>query len=333
MARFKKLSLDEARETFTLLSEAEQRAIKGGCSKCEEARSYGYNVYTQGEFEQMLDAGTWTGGYVCGIGHVLPAVDYETDGFSGNYGSFCSIHNLYFPINGACYECGGDYGENYEGGSYGGIDYGPNPDGYGGMIGGGGTGGNNDGGELWTSKELMDSSKFVSWGGDGSNCLTLCKEIMDNYKVGYGDSAHVYQLLEKKEGNYVNRTIDPVSNYRKAIDCINRHLDAGRPIIVGIAYDINSNVNEGVTDHFVVITGRGFDTGKGQYYFTYMDPGYGESGRGCSVTENRLYFQTPNSTPSLIDNHAGAYDYKFRVSQVRPNDGKNLNETVDSNNL
>lgn len=75
MARFKKLSLDEARETFTLLSEAEQRAIKGGCSKCEEARSYGYNVYTQGEFEQMLDNGTWDGGYVCGLGFFLGEVD------------------------------------------------------------------------------------------------------------------------------------------------------------------------------------------------------------------------------------------------------------------
>lgn len=38
---------------------------------------------------------------------------------------------------------------------------------------------------------------------------------------------------------------------------IDRHLDADRPIIVGVNHTPNRNINEGATDHWIVIARRG----------------------------------------------------------------------------
>lgn len=140
MARFKKLSLDEMRETFTLLSEAEQRAIKGGCQECDMYRSMGETIYSLAEYNAMLESGTWNGGYFCTGEHCicdLKTVEVIGYGSSNNptmYGSHCLEHNLYFGMNSYCPVCSGaNYGGAYE--------YPDNYSGnYGGNIGGGGSG-------------------------------------------------------------------------------------------------------------------------------------------------------------------------------------------------
>ena len=327
MARFKKLSLDEARETFTLLSEAEQRAIKGGCSKCEEARSYGYNVYTQGEFEQMLDAGTWTGGYVCGMGMIGMSVTIEGeygDSYSHGYGKPCFLHNKYYPLNGSCPDCDAlyeeiSYGDSGYGDSYSGGDN------YGSFIGGGG------GGSGFSSIELMNSSKFVSE-KTTKNCLTASKKILEKYGLtSYGSSSHVYQLLIEENKTLQKYRTDHVTTFKNAMACIDRHLAANRPIIVGTHHTFNYGVNEGTTDHFVVITGRGYDSEQQKYYYTYMETGREESAAGCNTKENRFYYD--EKTQTLTDDLTYRTDKdgnhkSLTVTQVRPNDGKNLNETI-----
>lgn len=42
------------------------------------------NPYTYEEFDRMVEAGTWNGGYVEGMGYVLPTVDVwaSSDSFS-----------------------------------------------------------------------------------------------------------------------------------------------------------------------------------------------------------------------------------------------------------
>ena len=66
---------------------------------------------------------------------------------------------------------------------------------------------------------------------------------------------------------------NPADKYAKAIACIDRHLDAipPRPIMIGLNEKPRGGVNEGTTDHFVVIIGRGYNTDKGKYYYTYID--------------------------------------------------------------
>ncbi len=54
---------------------------------------------------------------------------------------------------------------------------------------------------------------------------------------------------------------------------IDSELDAGRPVVVGVAHNGRSHYNaDKMTDHFVTITGRGTDS-QGRAYYTFNDPG------------------------------------------------------------
>ena len=70
---------------------ANAQSSDGGATKGSSG-----NPYTQEEYESMLDAGTWPGGYVQGMGYVLPCVevwgsssgssDYDSDSWSDPWG-------------------------------------------------------------------------------------------------------------------------------------------------------------------------------------------------------------------------------------------------------
>lgn len=58
----------------------------------------------------------------------------------------------------------------------------------------------------------------------------------------------------------------------------------------------NRPINEGATDHWIVITGRGYDENQKMYYYTYMETGYstGQVDKACDTTNNRLYYDPTN---------------------------------------
>lgn len=174
--------------------------------------------------------------------------------------------------------------------------------------------------------ELMDENNFVGY-DVSKNCMAGCKAIMDNYNVGYGGPNHVYQLLVENDGELVHYGSDHVTNYTNAINCIDRHLDANRPIIVGVNHTPRQNINEGATDHWIVITGRGYDKSQAMYYYTYMDTGYStaRASDACNTTNNRLYYDPTKQTFRDNEDRRGR---QLDVTQVRPNDGQNLKETI-----
>ena len=176
--------------------------------------------------------------------------------------------------------------------------------------------------------ELMNEDNFVGY-DISDDCMAGCKLIMDKYGVPYGSSAHVYQLLAKENNTTVYYDKENYKTiYQQAIDCINRHLDNNRPIIVGVDYKQGSPNHDGITDHWIVVTGRGYDEDKQMYYYTYMDTGrYQISAAGaCDTKENRLYYDDKNYT--FRDSESYHTDKPYDVTQVRPNDGKNLDETI-----
>ena len=127
---------------------------------------------------------------------------------------------------------------------------------------------------------------------------------MQNYGVPPGSRSHVYLLLaeEQTTGELYHHGDNPADEYAKAIACIDRHLDAtpSRPIVVGLNEEPFARINDGATDHFVVITGRGYDTSQGMYYYTYMETGVSEVDKGCDVENNRLYYDAENLTFSGV---------------------------------
>lgn len=173
--------------------------------------------------------------------------------------------------------------------------------------------------------ELMDKKKFVGY--DGSECLDLAKRTLKNYGItNYGSSAKVFRLVMEKDGKLVKWGAFPYQNYENAVECIDKHLNANRPIIVGVHYIPNYGVNEGTTDHFVVITGRGFDSKEGKYYYTFMDNASANADKGCSDT-NRFYYTEGNNLSGKSKVFEGS-KRTFTVSQVRPNDGNKYETTT-----
>lgn len=169
---------------------------------------------------------------------------------------------------------------------------------------------------------LGDKTKFAGYGMNGEkNCLSLCKMIFRNYNISnYGSSANVFKLMHEVNGVLQHYGSNVAQNYKNAIDCIDRHLEAGRPIIVGVNYKINKGINEKTTDHFVVIYGRGYDSDTGYYYYNYYEVGRRVE-YGYNDSANRFIYD-PSDPPYFYDpisNRNGRE--RFDVTQVRPNDG------------
>lgn len=174
--------------------------------------------------------------------------------------------------------------------------------------------------------ELMDKSKFVGW-HEGANCLTLAQETLKKYGItNYGSSANVFRLVEEKNGQLIKWGNDPYNNYENAIKCIDDHLNAKRPIIVGVNHTLGLSDNEGTTDHFVVITGRGFDPLLRQPYYTFMDNGSVLATDGCSDM-NRFYYIEGNNFSGTSE-YIKAKHRSYTVVQVRPNNGQKYETTT-----
>jgi predicted chitinase len=58
------------------------------------------------------------------------------------------------------------------------------------------------------------------------------------------------------------------------LDTINKQVDAGRPVVIGVDYKAGSNGGSNGTDHWITVTGRGKEGGKDVYYAN--DPATGK---------------------------------------------------------
>lgn len=170
-----------------------------------------------------------------------------------------------------------------------------------------------------TNINLGSSDKFVPYGANGiKNCLELCKMILKNYGLNnFGSSATAIKLMYEKGNNLVYYDDNPKETYEQAIQCIDRHLENNRPIIVGVNHTIGRNINEGTTDHFVVIYGREFDGDNYIYY--YYEVGKSNILAGYNDKENRFIYDPIK--PQFYDDKSSRSDKaRFDVIQVRPND-------------
>jgi hypothetical protein len=168
---------------------------------------------------------------------------------------------------------------------------------------------------------LGDKRKFVGYKTNGiTNCLDLCKKIMNNYGLtSYGTSSNIYRLMYEVNGKLEYYGDNIRENYKNAIECIDRHLENNRPIIVGVNHTINRGINEGTTDHFVVIYGRGYDEIEKCYFYNYYEVGKSGIEAGYDDIQNRFYYKDGDK-PLFYDSESKRGDKsRFDVVQVRPN--------------
>jgi hypothetical protein len=115
-------------------------------------------------------------------------------------------------------------------------------------------------------------------------CFRACKEMLAG--VGLKDRGPANALwLHGAEGLGVSAS--SAQALRAQIDS---DLEAGKPVFVGVNRPGGSNQNQdGVTDHWVVVTGKGVDE-QGRTYYTFHDPGRRDASAGSDQNpENRFY--------------------------------------------
>jgi hypothetical protein len=188
---------------------------------------------------------------------------------------------------------------------------------------GGGTSGNSRGNSATAPKKIAYSvSQFKSTGGyiKGScNCMCMSQKIMKQIlgnTAKIGSSANIMQLWKE-----VNGTLTKVGNAKDVFNTLNDHINANRPIIVGVEHTPNKHPgnSDKTTDHFIVITGRGYDAAREQYYYNYAETGRtANNGAGATSDSNRLYY---DSSVGTFDTDTGAaYGKKtYSLTQIRPN--------------
>jgi hypothetical protein len=106
--------------------------------------------------------------------------------------------------------------------------------------------------------------------------------------------------------------IVPTGNFDRCISTIDNYLTNGRPITVGVHHTFNAGYNEGTTDHYIVLVGRGITNG--QVYYRFYDVATRHRNLGTSPL-NRLYLNGNSATGNTQYSNRRTYT----LSQVRPN--------------
>ena len=125
----------------------------------------------------------------------------------------------------------------------------------------------------WKQGDDYDKLKEIK--GSEPNCNDFAKHQLskvDCYTTGGGDYRTLYPYSETSG---VNK-----DHARKSVDYIHGQLEKGIPVFVGVDEGVTSSINNGTTDHFIVIVGQGSD--KRGNYFLFYDNGTESPERGTS---------------------------------------------------
>lgn len=174
------------------------------------------------------------------------------------------------------------------------------------------------------------ASHFLS-NCSNKNCLNVCKLTMSKMgQTNFGSSANVLYLASENDSHTaLVHYGDPTHNYTKAIDCINRHLDAGLAIIAGVNHTLGGEINDGTIDHFVLIVGRQYNKDSNAYEYIYVETGTDSE---LHTQDSRNKFRYDESSNMFANSNAYCGDEKnwyntYTLTELRPNDGNNT-ETI-----
>lgn len=167
----------------------------------------------------------------------------------------------------------------------------------------------------------------VEWNGKmvTLDCLGVAKMIMDDLGLAY-EIKRVQ--LWKEDKNFVLQKVikDDDAAFKalveSAVEEIIRHIDANRPMIVGINHSPGSPGNlDDTTDHFVLITGYGYgyceEDGKDELYFIYIETGRKKINASEAVSGKTVLYY--NEDTGEIHGKKQGGDKDYQLVQIRPN--------------
>lgn len=207
-------------------------------------------------------------------------------------------------------------------------------DGYGHCIGGGGTttsgGDNQQGGKYKPIKLKYDVSLYPGYtdGQCGKIAYKITRQILgvsDGYYIG--DYNHRIELCQEDDKH---TTLNVTGDTQEIIAIIAKHLAAGCPIVAGVNHTLNYGINNGTTDHFIVINGINYDE-EGRLYFNYIETGRKKENAASACDDSwRLYYYSDTTTytgkdgkkhtilPGMIFGDCYNKERYYTISEIRP---------------
>ena len=171
---------------------------------------------------------------------------------------------------------------------------------------------------------VIPKNKFIGWGnspfyqnfinknGIQPQCADYAREQLRVVGVlvgGGSDPTNMYVYSEKKGANKV--VLD------KAIKYIKSELESGRPVFIGVDDAPNQKINEGTTDHFLVIVGMGND--KIGNYFQVYDNASGDVQDGTNSSNKLYHDEKKNIVEGKTNTSYSRRVNPYKLSQVRKN--------------
>ncbi|MEO1054110.1 MAG: hypothetical protein AAFX87_25960 [Bacteroidota bacterium] len=168
-----------------------------------------------------------------------------------------------------------------------------------------------DDGKWFNQSEIKENSistsdKTSKDKGNRVSCYDAAKKMLSfTGAEPQGKNTKIQTFLEEvgKDGEFTKQAA-------LGIKYIDGQLRQGKAVFVAIDKADEGKVqrNEGTTDHFIVIMGKGKD--KKGWYFRYFDPGTGNKKEKGISTENKLYISKDRDS---------AKSNKYNLSQIRIN--------------
>jgi len=162
----------------------------------------------------------------------------------------------------------------------------------------------------------FDKTKYPGYVKADCDCKCVADKIMRIILGGnanIGSSANIMQLWKE-----INKVLTKVGDATVVFNTLNSHIDAMRPIEVGVDYEEGHPGNsDKTTDHFVVIIGRGYDGEKKEYYFNYIETGRSINQRDAATSDKLRLYYDPNKGTFRDSSAKGGRGYT--VTQIRPN--------------
>ncbi|UOQ54228.1 DUF6443 domain-containing protein [Hymenobacter cellulosivorans] len=158
----------------------------------------------------------------------------------------------------------------------------------------------------------VENSSWVSQITENVNCYEASKMILNNDGVETADRTHEILIANKtKEG----RAGDASNQAPNGLNEIDKAIDRGNGIILGVDYHDGSPNHDGMTDHFIVVSGRTDVLKKGvvtSSTYNYLDPRTAHKNKGVSPN-NILTVESDGKLTGSYDN------YHYTGTTVRKN--------------
>ena len=159
----------------------------------------------------------------------------------------------------------------------------------------------------WVSQNMLVRPDEACW---RATDLIMSYANIDGGFRGKNDS-NIIQTAKEIKGK-----LEITESAKEGLAYLEEHIINGELVTVGLNHTLGQTINEGTTDHFVSVDGRGYDTETGQYFFSYNEVN-SDNPEEAKSSQNRLYVQEDGSLTGI-----NQYGKEITVSQVRMNHGR-----------